>query len=1069
MAGMEVLAAIGLIGTELFSYNRKSYEFDQDQRFEREELRLNMQIERFKLFREDVRDLVELTVGKMDLYHLVGAFFCKMGVIYYCEGIIHGQVPPYLLVLYYLSASCAFAFLILAVCLAMHASITSHSYGTRLLCRYVRLPIPSAGQMSVMNARYSDFEKHGTEMMRVPFVSETNRWQQRNQEQERAERAGGRAFGLHQVLNTGMAPPRAAPEHGAAGASHDAGHATLLGEGHAALEEETELLQAVDFRTERHVQLFRKLQGKWQCFDAYARVCMALGMRQLVQGITYYLIGVVMVENKSPTVALGLILILQSACVLVFMLDVYHTLGCCNNFDIQVMGTLPTFTTFLAILTALPTSETEHDLAMWEYSLSYWLTIPCFLCEIIWFELLVSVSTPTKDDAGLPRYWRSVLFMDVFGEAADPTQMDIDTGLKVLTKEEKSVVYEVAVEAVAQLQHARSAVRRWQAVPKEAKSQGQVDRVEKCAKSVSDWASLLSSELRRRKLNNLNVEVQTRPWSQLSNRERDEDPLAGYVVGPLEHYVGAGLRGVFYYDVENGEERHEENINGWHVLTVVEMRAHCKLFEDAVDKVLQAGRNPTEQAFEAPPPLMSDTGYRTLAGQFPREMTRESTTDHDAADESTSESGSDGNIERRVTSRWIALRGSSKQKDELHVQPVRLPWTLLSVVTRAVQIVWAVALVTHTLEAALIIRWDFAKNPSGMAEVLKDEEHEFFNYRRLKSITHDGADSHNVSDPGPSTLQAHAIKVKWPYGAFFRPESLDCLVDPEAESSTTAGQQHRLMISSKAILYVGRRNFTTARKEPEQALRLRSQPSAGAGIPLGLACGGTALKQDVPCFLLGVVEGGQLTLSSPPAQDDTASRPWTLQLPLPQKDTGSWNLVSGAILPCPRLQQKEQVVGLRNGTEELLETACLLVAGASSGSADISIAMARIRLSSPSSVAEVTPLRTLFKLRTAGKVSALHLEAQSSRLVAITDDNIVHSWSFHDCTPWKTGSFRLSLPFVMTSARETVSPSGICSLPSGETYITGHAATYYGHSEPWLLRTSLVGTFRMPPTALVAV
>ena len=31
-----------------------------------------MQVERFRLFRQDIRDLVELTVGKMDLYHMVG-------------------------------------------------------------------------------------------------------------------------------------------------------------------------------------------------------------------------------------------------------------------------------------------------------------------------------------------------------------------------------------------------------------------------------------------------------------------------------------------------------------------------------------------------------------------------------------------------------------------------------------------------------------------------------------------------------------------------------------------------------------------------------------------------------------------------------------------------------------------------------------------------------------------------------------------------------------------------------------------------------------------------------------
>ncbi|CAJ1424558.1 unnamed protein product [Effrenium voratum] len=61
---VELLAAIGLGAKELFAYNRESYKFDQDQRLEREVLRLEMQVKRFELFREDVRDLVELTVGR---------------------------------------------------------------------------------------------------------------------------------------------------------------------------------------------------------------------------------------------------------------------------------------------------------------------------------------------------------------------------------------------------------------------------------------------------------------------------------------------------------------------------------------------------------------------------------------------------------------------------------------------------------------------------------------------------------------------------------------------------------------------------------------------------------------------------------------------------------------------------------------------------------------------------------------------------------------------------------------------------------------------------------------------
>eukprot|EP00438_Fugacium_kawagutii_P007276 Skav234424 [mRNA] locus=scaffold1656:77837:79708:- [translate_table: standard] len=137
---MEAFAGLGLVATEIFRYNRQNFAFDQDQRFNRDELRFKMQVERFRLFRQDIRDLVELTVGKMDLYHMVGALFIRMISIYYSEGFFAEPPPTFLQVAYYLSqadlkAACALVYLLMAIWLSMHASIKSHSYATRLLTR----------------------------------------------------------------------------------------------------------------------------------------------------------------------------------------------------------------------------------------------------------------------------------------------------------------------------------------------------------------------------------------------------------------------------------------------------------------------------------------------------------------------------------------------------------------------------------------------------------------------------------------------------------------------------------------------------------------------------------------------------------------------------------------------------------------------------------------------------------------------------------------------------------------------------------------------------------------------
>ncbi|CAE7851711.1 unnamed protein product [Symbiodinium microadriaticum] len=78
-----------------------------------------MQIERFDLFREDIEDLVKLTVDKMDMYHIVGALFLSFTALVYCEGIINGPQPPFFLGQYFLTVAASFVYLLLAVWLSM--------------------------------------------------------------------------------------------------------------------------------------------------------------------------------------------------------------------------------------------------------------------------------------------------------------------------------------------------------------------------------------------------------------------------------------------------------------------------------------------------------------------------------------------------------------------------------------------------------------------------------------------------------------------------------------------------------------------------------------------------------------------------------------------------------------------------------------------------------------------------------------------------------------------------------------------------------------------------------------
>lgn len=60
--------------------------------------------------------MVELTVGKMEMYHLVAALFMESSMALYFEGRIHHVAPPFILSLLYISIASAFMLAAQIVC-----------------------------------------------------------------------------------------------------------------------------------------------------------------------------------------------------------------------------------------------------------------------------------------------------------------------------------------------------------------------------------------------------------------------------------------------------------------------------------------------------------------------------------------------------------------------------------------------------------------------------------------------------------------------------------------------------------------------------------------------------------------------------------------------------------------------------------------------------------------------------------------------------------------------------------------------------------------------------------------
>ncbi|CAJ1373985.1 unnamed protein product [Effrenium voratum] len=651
---MELLMAAGLGAKELFTYNRENFKFDQDQRIEREALRLEMQVKRFELFREDVRDLVELTVDRMDVYHLVGALFLEFCIVLFCEGRVQASAPPFLLSLFLLSNACAFIYLLLAVWLSMHASIASHSFGVRLLTRFVRLPIPSMKQIAGLRSTLKDYERQGVaNLLRLPFQDQQE-WQQVHGIEEsdsqpsqpshpetraRPEKTPAPVAPVAPPPPVAPAPAPVAPM--SFGPGHDRSErsersersdkATTLGKpldsqakqgsnqinsGQNLLPEQDEtVIGGEDLlscsrgaQPERHVQLFRQLQSKWQCYDAYCRVCMGLGVNQILQGLSYYCICHTLVENRSPTTGYALVTLFQSTTIALAVLDLAG-LRRREILAVQVVGIMP------CLLTAWGVAHGNRiEGGVLDPAQTYMLSPLSFLCQVLWLELWLRVAAPHGDDqAKLPRRFRQVLFLDVFGDSSgwDPHDRDNNCEDDVIegemfkqlganAKEEEKDADDEALIAAAQrassqLMMAQCGVRRWSAAPSWALSRQQHKELEALRDQLKNWGSTICTELERCcRLKGItealrNLEKELRAWSELSLEEQSADPFAGCLVGPFEHDDGYKTA-CYHFEIETQRTLFEDAAKqcpGALVLSLQAVAALIKDLEEAARTLLE--------------------------------------------------------------------------------------------------------------------------------------------------------------------------------------------------------------------------------------------------------------------------------------------------------------------------------------------------------------------------------------------------------------------------------------------------------------------------------------------------
>lgn len=769
---------------------------------------------------------------------------------------------------------------------------------------------------------------------------------------------------------------------------------------------------------------------------------MGLGVNQILQGLSYYCICHTLVENHSPTTGYALVTLFQSTTIALAVLDLAG-LRRREILAVQVVGIMP------CLLTAWGVAHGHRmEGGVLDPAQTYILSPLSFLCQVLWLELWLRVAAPHGDDqAKLPRRFRQVLFLDVFGDSTgwDPHQegdnnceddmiegeMFKQLGVKEEDKEsDEEALIAAAQRAASQLTMAQCGVRRWSAAPSWALSRQQHKELETLRDQLTNWSSTISTELERCcRLRGIpealrNMEKGLRPWSELSSEEQSADPFAGCLVGPFEHDDGYKTA-CYHFEIETQRTLFEDAAKqcpGALVLSLQAVSALLKDLEESARTLLELRimsdlritmqrrrlqselksskkpKRPAPKAVARPP--AADTSRAPLHGHFPnlvalfKTRLHQRRLDHEANVELLRvDSPRSVDVEVNETaseSSHISMAGGSagsERHDPDHSDP-----TLVAMAGANARhfvpekLPWQVL---RNITRVLQVCWFW----SGLMAFLKEVHIYQVDFQQ-----------HPAGERRLCEAQVWSFNkvenVDWPHGSFFRPQGIFCAGD--------------FYVASPFALYRGRRGADAVQLEEVQRGRLPRAVSAACS-PAG---NGSEKSQDalLSCLFLATTQDG---LEIWPAKGAKGSRSGDgASLRLADRP---WQLATGSTVPCAK------VIQLLPPDEVGLAEWCLLLAGWDGQSIPIAAVPLLHGVSKPPTHSVRPGLDAPLKEETKGTV-ALHLNSHG-QLIALLSTGYIEAWDLFASR--SLGRWRPQWP-------ESFQPVGFCQDANVGFLVIGH-------------------------------
>lgn len=382
---MEVAGAAvgGLTGFvyDLFGYNRKNFQFDRQQRNKMEYQLSEMRMKQTDLWREDVRQAMELTPKKLEIYITIIALELMGIATCLCKGRVPPGAPPWLVGAGVLAVCSAITFLFLGLWFGLHAFVSAQAYKVRILTQLVRLPVPSWSAMEAARTYGSDFESmKASQMLRVPIVG------------------GAQERYVPDSSDDG-------PE-GATQAAADPWGLERRGDGIVELDPG---VNGSNLEKQRHIWLVRESAKFFNTYDAFCRVCMNAGTSQLSVFFCFWCLAYTCTELAAPVGAWAGMFIFT--CITLLLLRTDQILSAKQYF----VGSVLLFFSpvFCAVVTFMSSKNWGNP-----GNIEYLVPLGLFL-KGCWFLYFLHFFKAAEHQTGavLPRSFRAVLYLDPFGWA----------------------------------------------------------------------------------------------------------------------------------------------------------------------------------------------------------------------------------------------------------------------------------------------------------------------------------------------------------------------------------------------------------------------------------------------------------------------------------------------------------------------------------------------------------------------------------------------------------------------------------------------------------------------------